>query len=111
MTIMARSLDGREIEPHTCVFPILKEVDSETNQMIGTGFFITNIGHFVTAKHVIEDIFIFEKKKQMDPLNLFINPPPNPPPPPPRSCPFLKFFPPPGTDKIFKRGNSSTFVA
>lgn len=37
--------------------------------MIGTGFFITNIGHFVTAKHVIENVFDFYKKIQKAPIH------------------------------------------
>ena len=51
----AHTRDGKEIEPQTAIFPIMKEVSGGENRLVGTGFFITTIGHFVTAKHVIEE--------------------------------------------------------
>ncbi len=47
---------GKPVDPHTCIFPILKEVTPTKMQLVGTGFFITMLGHFVTAKHVIQDV-------------------------------------------------------
>lgn len=47
---------GSPVDPHTCIFPILKEVAPNQSQLVGTGFFITLLGHFVTAKHVIQDV-------------------------------------------------------
>ncbi len=47
---------GKPIDPHTCIFPILKEIGPHQTRLVGTGFFITKVGHFVTAKHVIGDV-------------------------------------------------------
>ena len=52
----AQDGNGNPIDPHTCIFPILKEVAPNQTRLVGTGFFITMLGHFVTAKHVIQDI-------------------------------------------------------
>jgi len=52
----AQDLNGNTVEPHTCIFPILKEVAPNQSCLIGAGFFITMLGHFVTAKHVIQDV-------------------------------------------------------
>ena len=52
------------MDPHTCIFPILKEIAPNKNRLVGTGFFITTIGHFVTAKHVIQDVLNTETGKQ-----------------------------------------------
>ncbi len=73
--MQCQSLSGKELEPQTGVFPILKTIDADTTQMVGTGFFITNIGHFVTAKHVIEDVYDFNKKKQLSQIHAvhFVN--------------------------------------
>lgn len=49
--------DGRSFDPHTAIFPILKEVRPGETRLVGTGFFLTTIGHFVTNKHVIMDVF------------------------------------------------------
>lgn len=51
----ARTLDGQPFEPHTAIFPILRDECNGTNKLVGTGFFLTRLGHFVTAKHVIFD--------------------------------------------------------
>lgn len=47
---------GTLVEPHTCIFPILKQIESDQTRLVGTGFFITTIGYFVTGKHVIFDV-------------------------------------------------------
>ncbi len=60
----ARDGLGNPIEPHNSIFPILKEVGPNKTQLIGTGFFITMLGHFVTAKHVIEDVLDSESGRQ-----------------------------------------------
>ena len=54
--VRAQDLTGNPIDPHTCIFPILKEVAPNQTLLVGTGFFITMLGHFVTAKHVIQDV-------------------------------------------------------
>lgn len=69
MTAQTTTLNGNDIEPQTVIFPILKSIDGKKNQMIGTGFFITTIGHFVTAKHVIEDAYDFQSKTQKSPIH------------------------------------------
>ncbi len=69
MEPIARNLAGDPIHLHGPIFPILKEIDSKTRQMVGTGFFLTNIGHFVTAKHVIADIYDFQKGIQHAPIH------------------------------------------
>jgi hypothetical protein len=48
--------NGATVEPHTSIFPILKETEPNQSRLVGTGFFITMLGHFVTAKHVIQDV-------------------------------------------------------
>jgi hypothetical protein len=52
----ALSGDGTSVEPHTVVFPIFAQVSDEESRLVGTGFFLTTVGHFVTAKHVVSDI-------------------------------------------------------
>ena len=65
----AQDLTGNTIEPHTCIFPILKEVAPNQSQLVGTGFFITMLGHFVTAKHVILAIIDPRTGKQNAPIH------------------------------------------
>jgi S1-C subfamily serine protease len=50
-----RSAAGAPYDPHQAIFPILKEMADGRMRLVGTGFFITAYGHFVTAKHVIMD--------------------------------------------------------
>lgn len=69
MNAKAITHDGIEVEPQTVIFPILKEMGCGKNQMIGTGFFITKVGHFVTAKHVIEDVYNIHSKTQLNPIH------------------------------------------
>lgn len=49
----ARDLDGNSVSPHNSIFPILADLGQGHTRLTGTGFFITRLGHFVTAKHVI----------------------------------------------------------
>jgi len=55
MGYICMSVDGKETDASHAIFPILKQVDAIW-KMVGTGFFISNTGIFVTAKHVIEDV-------------------------------------------------------
>jgi hypothetical protein len=57
---------GEKIDPSLAIFPILKQKD-EKWLLIGTAFFITNTGLFVTAKHVIKDV-LDSKGKQKYPI-------------------------------------------
>jgi hypothetical protein len=53
-----------EREMLSAVFPILVSIDKNHSRLVGTGFFLTRYGHFVTAKHLIEEVYDFEAKKQ-----------------------------------------------
>jgi Trypsin-like peptidase domain len=51
-----RTLDGRLFFDAAAIFPIwIEEVDAPPT-LIGTGFFVTRFGHFLTAKHVLMEI-------------------------------------------------------
>jgi hypothetical protein len=65
----ARTLSDGHVDPHTVVFPILKELGPQRARLVGTGFFITMLGHFVTAKHVVEDVVAPEIGMQRHPLH------------------------------------------
>jgi hypothetical protein len=56
---------GAVVEPHTSIFPILKDFGDGKAHLVGTGFFITTIGHFVTAKHVIFDALDVKTGRQI----------------------------------------------
>lgn len=45
--------DGRTIDPRACVVPIMKEVGKGRLQIVGTGFYISRYGLFMSANHVI----------------------------------------------------------
>lgn len=66
---LVRDGAGHAVEPHTCIFPILRELPAGGSKLVGTGFFITMLGHFVTAKHVIFDVYDQEKKQQTGTLH------------------------------------------
>ena len=48
--------DGTEISATTGVVPILRELEEGKLQVIGTGFYITRYGLFLSARHVFDDI-------------------------------------------------------
>lgn len=48
--------EGRVAVPTTAIFPILKQTIDGNFHLIGTGFFVTDTGIFVTAKHVLMDV-------------------------------------------------------
>ena len=50
-------LDGNDSQGHQVIFPILKQDPGAVLQLIGTGFFISCCGLFVSAKHVLRDCF------------------------------------------------------
>ena len=56
--------DGKEINPRDAVVPIFKEIGKGKLIVIGTGFYITRYGLFLTAKHVLDELFL-EKKKSI----------------------------------------------
>jgi len=49
----ARTADGEPIQPGTGVVPILKELEPGRLGVIGTGFYITRYGLFLSAGHVL----------------------------------------------------------
>ena len=55
-THLAKRGDGRLISATTGVFPILTELEKGQLQVIGTGFYITRYGLFLTARHVFDHI-------------------------------------------------------
>jgi len=62
-------LDGTDARGHHAIFPILKQADDGWFDLIGTGFFISCFGLFVSAKHVLRDCFD-EKGQQKFPICL-----------------------------------------
>ncbi len=48
--------DGTEISATLGVVPILRELEKGKLQVIGTGFYITRYGLFLTARHVFDHI-------------------------------------------------------
>lgn len=66
MPYIAKTGKGEKSDLNFAIFPILKQVDGES-LFIGTAFFITNTGIFVTAKHVINDV-LNEEGKQKYPI-------------------------------------------
>ena len=42
-------------QPQAAIFPIVRNLEADYSELIGTGFFITLANHFVSAKHVLTD--------------------------------------------------------
>jgi hypothetical protein len=53
----ARNLDGNFADPMSLIFPILHEVNPGELRIEGTGFWITVYGLFITARHVLEEVY------------------------------------------------------
>lgn len=69
MDIFAFTSDGIEVEGTEAIFPICEQMPDGEIKYLGTGFFITNNGIFVTAKHVIEGTknpFILQLRQNND---------------------------------------------
>lgn len=49
--------DGKTIHPGDGILPILKEIPGKKLIVVGTGFYITRYGLFLTACHVLDDMF------------------------------------------------------
>jgi|GEM_PF-539556 len=52
-----RNIDGQPRLQTDAIFPIFKNGEDGECHLVGTGFFITHNGVFVTAKHVLKDAF------------------------------------------------------
>lgn len=48
--------DGRIGDPQSAVTPILVQVEPGLLRVVGTGFYVTRYGLFLTAKHVVEEV-------------------------------------------------------
>ncbi len=48
--------DGRPIQPGDGSVPVLRELERGRLKVVGTGFWITRYGLFVSAKHVLEEL-------------------------------------------------------
>lgn len=63
-----RTGDGVQIEDGSpAIFPVVKTSPDGTIDLIGTGFFVTTVGVFVTAKHVLEAVFDHRTGRQLSP--------------------------------------------
>ena len=51
-----KSSNGDSVDPKEAIFPILKHEEDGSVKFLGTGFFVTRLGIFVSAKHVFEDV-------------------------------------------------------
>lgn len=71
-TFIAVNKDGTICSPDESTFPILKQLENDCWQLIGTGFFITKNGIFLTAKHVLQDVL--NANKQTHPIVAFLFP-------------------------------------
>ena len=56
MQSIATNGNGEQIDPRSCVVPIMKELEKGKLSIIGTGFYITRYGLFLTAEHVLSDL-------------------------------------------------------
>lgn len=55
--------DGTKIDPGHGVVPIIKEIGRGRLKIVGTGFYITRYGLFMTARHVLEELLTKTKEK------------------------------------------------
>jgi len=51
-----RASNGDNVDPKEAIFPILKHEEDGSVKFLGTGFFVTRLGFFVSARHVFEDV-------------------------------------------------------
>ncbi|MDX1902375.1 MAG: hypothetical protein SFW66_10320 [Gammaproteobacteria bacterium] len=52
------------------IFPILKQLNKDQSQLVGTAFYITTNGIFLTARHVLADV-ISNQNTQTHPIAAF----------------------------------------
>jgi hypothetical protein len=63
LSYRAVTRDGTEIEPSAGIVPIMKEVEEDRYAVIGTGFYITRYGLFMTAAHVLSELVNWKEQK------------------------------------------------
>lgn len=53
-----QAFDGnhKKIDPRLCVLPVLKEIAPGQLSIVGTGFYVTRYGLFVSARHVLDTL-------------------------------------------------------
>lgn len=69
----AKNGDGDFVDPAFAIFPIMKTNKNGIVSLVGTGFFISNNGLFLTAKHVLMDVFDPQTDEQTASIFLFQN--------------------------------------
>lgn len=55
---------GNIVSPEEAIFPIMKEIDKENWEIIGTDFYLTPNGVIATARHVLADVINEIRNKQ-----------------------------------------------
>jgi hypothetical protein len=65
-----RTGGGIEADPSLGIFPIVRYDAQNRTHLVGTGFFITTSGLFVTARHVLMDVFD-KRGHQVCPIGIF----------------------------------------
>lgn len=63
MNRTAKTGDGKEIDPRAGVVPIMKEMEPGKLKIVGTGFYVTRYGLFLTAQHVMSDLTTSKPKE------------------------------------------------
>lgn len=65
---IATTKDGKIRNANEAIFPIIKQLHNDNWQLIGTGFFVTKHGLFLTAKHVLRDVLDSYTNQQTHPI-------------------------------------------
>ena len=63
MSSMAKNADSTKVNPRAVVVPIMKEIETGKLMIVGTGFYVTRYGLFLTAQHVLNELVMNEPKK------------------------------------------------
>lgn len=54
--------DNQLRDPNEIIFPLMKQINGRI-ELVGTGFFIAKFGLFMTAKHVLDDVFTLGRQQ------------------------------------------------
>jgi len=63
MSPMAKNADSTKVNPRAVVVPIMKEIETGKLMIVGTGFYVTRYGLFLTAQHVLNELVMNEPKE------------------------------------------------